>query len=120
MAGSVATTSPAISLIALCFAAAGFIAVQPIFWTFPTSYLAGAAAAGGIALVNSMGAVGGFIAPNIKTWAEQAFASNAAGLYLLAGTTILGAVLILGVRFLGLSGRVAAPSVEPLTTLHPV
>jgi sugar phosphate permease len=121
LAGSVATTSPAISLIALCFAAAGFIAVQPIFWTFPTSYLAGAAAAGGIALVNSMGAVGGFIAPNIKTWAEQAFASNAAGLYLLAGTTILGALLILGVRFLGLSGRVAAPPAgEPETTLYPV
>jgi len=121
LAGSVATTSPANALIALCFAAAGFIAVQPIFWTFPTSYLAGAAAAGGIALVNSMGAVGGFIAPNIKTWAEQAFASNAAGLYLLAGTTILGALLILGVRFLGLSGRVAAPPAwEPETTLHPV
>ncbi|WP_247657619.1 MFS transporter [Aquabacter sp. L1I39] len=97
IAASVATTSPALALIALCFAAAGFIAVQPIFWTFPTDYLGGVAAAGGIALINSLGALGGFVAPNVKTWAEAAFASQAAGLYLLAGTTLLGAVLILAI-----------------------
>lgn len=106
LAGSVATANPALAIFALCFAAAGFIAVQPIFWTFPTAYLTGAAAAGGIALINSMGAVGGFVAPNLKTWAEAAFASDAAGLYLLAGTTLLGAVLILGVGRLGLRGNV--------------
>src|SRR3712207_9429815 len=38
------------------FAAAGFIAVQPIFWAFPTSYLGGVAAAGGIALIHLLGA----------------------------------------------------------------
>lgn len=97
IAASVATTSPALALIALCFAAAGFIAVQPIFWTFPTDYLGGVAAAGGIALINSLGALGGFVAPNVKTWAEATFASQAAGLYLLAGTTLLGAVLILAI-----------------------
>ena len=36
---------PAVSLVALCFAASGFIAAQPLFWTFPTRYLTGAAAA---------------------------------------------------------------------------
>lgn len=97
IAASVATTSPALALVALCFAAAGFIAVQPIFWTFPTDYLGGIAAAGGIALINSLGALGGFVAPNVKTWAEGAFASQAAGLYLLAGTTLLGALLILAI-----------------------
>ena len=106
LAGSVATSTPALAIFALCFAAAGFIAVQPIFWTFPTAYLTGAAAAGGIALINSMGAIGGFVAPNVKTWAEKASGSDAAGLYVLAGTTLLGAVLILGVRSLGLKGNV--------------
>lgn len=105
---SVASTSPLLSLVALCFAASGFIAVQPIFWTFPTSYLGGAAAAGGIALVNALGALGGFVAPNVKTWAESAFASSSAGLYLLAGTTLVGAVLILLLGALGLAGRVEA------------
>ena len=83
MAISVSVSSPLVALIGLCFAAAGFIAVQPIFWTFPTAYLSGAAAAGGIALVNALGALGGFFAPNVKNWAEVFFNSKAAGIYLL-------------------------------------
>jgi len=78
--------------------AAGFIAVQPIFWTFPTAFLGGAAAAGGIALINSLGALGGFVAPNVKTWAERVFASPSAGLNLLAATTVIGALLFLALR----------------------
>lgn len=95
---SVSSGHPLLSLAALCFAAAGFIAVQPLFWTFPTAYLGGAAAAGGIALINSIGSLGGFFAPNVKTWAEQVFASPDAGLYLLAGTTLAGAALFLALR----------------------
>ena len=91
-----AASGAALALIALCFAAAGFIAVQPIFWTFPTGYLSGVAAAGGIALINALGALGGFVAPNVKNWADVSLGSATAGLYVLAGTTILGALLIIG------------------------
>jgi MFS family permease len=98
IAVSVNAASPVLALFALCFAAAGFIAVQPLFWSFPTAYLGGAAAAGGIALINSLGALGGFVAPNVKTWAEQAFASPSAGLNLLAFTTLIGALLFLMLR----------------------
>jgi len=98
IAVSVNAPSPLIALLALCFAAAGFIAVQPIFWSFPTAYLGGSAAAGGIALINSLGALGGFFAPNIKTWAEAAFASPSAGLNMLAVTTLIGSVLFLAIR----------------------
>lgn len=84
-------------------AEAGFIAVQPLFWTFPTSALAGTAAAGGIALVNALGALGGFVAPNVRAWAEATFASASAGLYLLAAATLVGAVAILGLSAVGLS-----------------
>ena len=98
MAASVSFSSPLLGVAALCFAAAGFIAVQPVFWTFPVNTLAGAAAAGGIALINSLGAVGGFVAPIVKNWAEGHFHSPAAGLYLLAGTTVLAALLVLGIR----------------------
>ena len=90
-----AGASPALALLALCFAAAGFIAVQPLFWTLPTSYLGGVAAAGGIALINALGALGGFVAPNIKAWADVHFGSSQAGLYVLACTTLVGAALIL-------------------------
>jgi nitrate/nitrite transporter NarK len=98
IACSVTFSSPFLGIVALCFAASGFIAVQPVFWTFPSSYLAGSAAAAGIALINSFGALGGFIAPVLKNWAEGAFHSPAAGLYLLSATTVIAALLILGVR----------------------
>jgi MFS family permease len=95
---SVGTSSPLASLMALCLAAAGFIAVQPLFWSFPTAYLGGVAAAGGIALINSLGSLGGFFAPNLKTFAEAAFDSQQAGLYVLAGTTLIGAALFTAMR----------------------
>ena len=90
-----ASAGPVIAIVALCFAAAGFIAVQPLFWTFPTSYLGGAAAASGIALINALGSLGGFLAPNAKAWSDGVFGSPQAGLYVLAATTLFGSLLIL-------------------------
>jgi MFS family permease len=89
-----ATDRPAIALLALCVTASGLVAVQPLFWTFPTGYLAGSAAAGGIAMVNAFGTLGGFVAPNLKAWADRHFESPRAGLYFLGGITLLGAILI--------------------------
>ena len=86
--------SPLVALLALCCAASGFIAAQPLFWTFPTRYLTGAAAAGGIALINSLGSLGGFIAPTLRTSAEHAFQSTSAGLLLLGAASLLAALLI--------------------------
>ena len=75
-------------------AVSAFVGVQPLFWTFPTGYLADRAAAGGIAVI-TMGNLGGFIAPNLKVWADRFFRSESAGLYLLAGLTLLNVALIL-------------------------
>jgi MFS family permease len=91
------SAGPVAGLAALSIAASGFIAVQPVFWTFPTGYLADRAAAGGIALIGA-GNLGGFFAPNLKVWADQAFHSSTAGLYLLAGLTLVNAALIATVR----------------------
>ncbi|SAK88539.1 MFS transporter [Caballeronia ptereochthonis] len=87
--------TPVVSLIALCCAASGFIAAQPLFWTFPTRYLTGAAAAAGIALINSLGGLGGFFAPLARTAAEAAFHSTSAGLMVLAGASVLAALIII-------------------------
>ncbi|WCM24494.1 MFS transporter [Paraburkholderia bryophila] len=86
--------NPALGLIALCCAASGFIAAQPLFWTFPTRHLTGAAAAGGIALINSLGGLGGFFAPSLRTAAERVFASTSAGLVVLGVSSLLAALLI--------------------------
>jgi sugar phosphate permease len=102
------STIPVISLIALCCAASGFIAAQPLFWTFPTRYLTGAAAAAGIALINSLGGLGGFFAPMARTAAEAAFHSTSAGLMLLAGASVLAALVI--VALVRVPGREPVPS----------
>jgi len=91
------TAGPGTALAALSIAVSGLIAVQPLFWTFPTGYLADRAAAGGIALIG-MGNLGGFLAPNVKVWADEYFASQRAGLYLLAGITLVNAWLIAATR----------------------
>jgi MFS family permease len=87
------SAGPRVGLMALSVAVSGFIAVQPLFWTFPTGYLADRAKAGGIALIGT-GNLGGFLAPNVKVWTDQYFHSQRAGLYLLAGITVLNAGLI--------------------------
>jgi hypothetical protein len=90
-----------LALAALCLAVAGFIAVQPLFWTLPTAYLGGAAAASGLALVNTLGASAGFFSPQFRLWAENTFGPGA-GLYALSLTTMFGAAMILAAgRMLG-------------------
>ncbi len=80
-------------ICALSIAVSGFIAAQPLFWSFPTSYLSGRAAAAGLALINTIGNLGGFFAPNMKFWGDNNFQSPRAGVWLLAGLTLAGAVL---------------------------
>ena len=89
-----ATNNPIVGLAALCVAAAGFIGVQPVFWTIPTGEFAGGQAACGIALINSIGSIGGGVAPILRNAAERSFESSSAGSTVLAVTTLLGAVLI--------------------------
>jgi predicted MFS family arabinose efflux permease len=96
LAGGLGGTAGAIvAMLGLCCAASGFIAAQPLFWTFPARDLAGAASASGIALINSLGGLGGFIAPMLRAAADRNFASHAAGLELLGLASIAAALLIL-------------------------
>ncbi|MCQ8811944.1 MFS transporter, partial [Escherichia coli] len=72
--------SPVLAIVALCDAAIGFIAVQPVIWTMPTQLLSGTALAAGIGFVNLFVAEGGFIAPILRVKAEPLFSSDAAAL----------------------------------------
>jgi sugar phosphate permease len=84
---------PKFAIAALCLVTAGIITAQPIFWTFPTAYFGGIGAAAGIAAINALGNLGGFIAPTAKTWFEESWGSADAGLYFLAGSSVLAALL---------------------------
>ena len=82
MSGALAGT-PVLAIAGLSLAAIGFVAMQPIFWTLPTEYMTGFAAAAGIGLINSLGNLGGFLAPNMRDYFKETLGGNA-GLYSLA------------------------------------
>jgi len=81
-------------LIALTLAAAGIHAALSVFWTLPTAYLGGTAAAGGIALINSISNTGGFFGPYIKGWLKSHTGGYSAGLVVLAGALTIAAILV--------------------------
>jgi MFS family permease len=89
------THVPLLGIIALCFVACGNLACQPVFWTLPSRFLTGVAAASGIAFINSMGNLGGFVAPNLRVWAEHIFNSPSAGLYAMSLSGFIAAALLL-------------------------
>jgi sugar phosphate permease len=84
--------TPVLAIAGLSLAAIGFVAMQPIFWTLPTEYMTGYAAAAGIGLINSLGNLGGFLAPNMRDYFVKHAGPNA-GLYSLAVGALVGAVL---------------------------
>ena len=90
-----APQTPAVSLAMLSIAAFGIWGTLGPFWTLPTAFLRGTAAAGGIALVNSVGNVGGFVGPILVGWIREVTGRFAPGLLTLAGILVLGAVVVL-------------------------
>ncbi|WP_176079782.1 MFS transporter [Paraburkholderia tropica] len=86
------TLGPA--MIGLTLATAGVITALPMFWALPTSFLAGTGAAAGIALINSTGNLAGFVSPAVIGWLKSETHTLSSGLYLVAGTLTLSALLI--------------------------
>jgi D-galactonate transporter len=83
-----------IAMAALSVATAGILSTFPIFWSLPTAMLGGAAAAAGIALINSVGNLAGFVSPYLVGAIKDATHSTANGIYLLAASLVVGAVLV--------------------------
>ncbi len=88
-------SSTAIAVIAITVGLVGIMACLSIFWSVPTAILAGTAAAGGIALVNSMGNLSGFVAPYMLGYIKDATKSLSLGLYALALFVIIGGILVM-------------------------
>ncbi len=78
----------------LCIAAAGIFAPQPVFWSLPSRFLKGAGAAAGLAAINSVGNLGGFVAQNVVPWIKDATGSTIAPMIFLAVCLAAGALLV--------------------------
>ena len=86
-----------LAMTALTLATMGILTTLPLFWSLPTSFLAGTGAAAGIAMINSLGNLAGFLSPYAVGWLKQATAANDSGMYMLAAFMILGGLLAVSV-----------------------
>ncbi|GGD90198.1 MFS transporter [Aureimonas endophytica] len=102
----------ALKFSCLCIAAAAIFAGQPVFWSLPPTFLSGATAAAGIAAINSVGNLGGFVAqtvvPAIRDWTG----SDLAPMLFLAACLGVATLLVFVVQ--GLLGRRAKAVPEPV------
>jgi D-galactonate transporter len=85
----------AVAVAALSVAAAGVLTCAPLFWSLPTSFLSGAAAAVGIATINSVGNLAGFVSPYLVGYLKDLTHSTQSGMYVLAAMLVIGAIAVL-------------------------
>ncbi|ATC32579.1 MFS transporter [Caulobacter vibrioides] len=78
----------------LCIAAPAIFAAQPVFWSLPPSFLSGPKAAAGIAAINAVGNLGGFIAQNLVPIVRDATGSELAPMFALAAVLLVTSLLV--------------------------
>ncbi len=96
-AGLIASTlvgDPVMRMVAFSVAAFGFLGSQPVFWAIPSSLLTGAAAAGGLALINAVGGLAGFFGPFVVGAIKDATGSYDWGMIAIAGCALVAAVIV--------------------------
>ncbi len=86
-----------IAIIGLTLATMGALSSLPMFWPLPAAFLGSAGAAGGLALINSLGQIAGFISPFLVGWIKDTTGSTDIALWILAAVMLLAAILVLRV-----------------------
>ena len=95
IAVSTAIDDPTMKMVALSIAGFGIFGNLPVFWTLPTAFLSGPAAAGGIALINSIGNLAGFAGPFAMGRIKDLTGSYAGGLLSLAAAGYIAMIIVL-------------------------
>ncbi len=88
------THNTTVAIAALSLAAAGVLTCAPLFWSLPTSFLSGIAAASGIAVVNSVGNLAGFVSPYMVGALKDLTQSTQLPMYVLSAILVVGALLV--------------------------
>ena len=104
-----------LSIAMFCLAAAGVYAYLPGFWSLPTSFLSGTAAAASIGLINSVGNLGGYVGPHVVGYLSTLTGSFFIGVVYLSLSALVAAVLVLSIRATRSETR---PPVEPGPSLN--
>ncbi len=88
-------TQTSLTMVCLTLAAAGILSSGAVFWSLPTAFLGGVAAAAGIAAINSVGNLAGFVSPYLVGWLKDTTHSTEAGMFAVSAALILGAAVTL-------------------------
>jgi ACS family tartrate transporter-like MFS transporter len=88
-----------VSMVGLSLALVGVNSARAVFWAIPPRFLTGIAAAGGLALINSVGTAGGFVGPSIIGWLKQETGSFTAGLMAMSGFLLVAALLSVVLKY---------------------
>lgn len=104
--------SAVLTIVFISFTAMAIFAALPNFWTLPTRFLTGAAAAAGVALINTIGNLAGFSAPYITGAVHDWTGGYEIPMFIVGGFMLLSALLMV---LLARRGSVDAPVVEPLS-----
>jgi sugar phosphate permease len=86
---------PVVAVAGITIAAMGIWAFYPVFWTLPGQFLTGAAAAGGIAIINLTAVIGGYFAGAVTGWIRDATGNYAMPLLVMGGMELLAGVLVI-------------------------
>ena len=89
------SSNTVIVMIGLSMATMGALTALALFWSLPAAFLGSAAAAGGLALINSLGQIAGFVSPFLVGWIKDATKSTDVALYILSSVLLVGAILVL-------------------------
>jgi MFS transporter, ACS family, tartrate transporter len=95
----IASGSVAVAVIGFSVALVGVTAARAIFWTIPTRFLTGVAAAGGLAFINSIATVGGFVGPSMMGWLKEFSGSYVAGLLAVAAIMLAATAASMSLKF---------------------
>lgn len=95
---SAISSDPIIKMFALCFTVSGILAFQASFWALPSGFLTGNAAAGGLAVIVSVGNLGGFFGPSVIGFVRQASGGFMWALLTVSLFLLIGALAVAMVR----------------------
>ncbi len=95
IAVSTALPDPTLKMAVLSIAGFGIFGCLPVFWTYPTAFLSGAAAAGGIAMINSIGNLAGFAGPYAMGRLKDFTGTYTVGLLCLSAAGLVATVIVL-------------------------
>ncbi|WP_328293291.1 MFS transporter [Kineococcus sp. NBC_00420] len=105
--------SPYLTILVIAVTACGIFMALPNFWSLPPQFLTGAAAAAGIAFINTLGNVGGFSAPYVTGWLKDLTGDEKIPLMITGGFLVLSAVILL---VMSRRSRAALEEPSPQTT----